>query len=569
MVVAFGDVRLARSVCPSPAESVAGVVAAVVILASLGVGLALLALAGRYASKRLARTRFVLVLVLPVVLVLIQLASTGPIGAGFGGTVVIALRALVLFGSLELIVVMVARTSARLPRRSGTTVALVLGGFAGCAAAVLVLLPVLGPCGADVEFGRGLAMLSFFALVFIPIVLIWLAAEGLRLSGNLATWALAHRSEAWLLPVLVIAKLVLVGVAAFLVVSGLVPPNVQSLVPTGVTPWVVATALVVVVGLLLTFETRLVSHSVSDFRLATRGFAFLVGSLLVALPLLGLALLFSALPGRPLLLFALVVAVLAGVVVGRLNRPPTPLRVAASAAVMAVGLALLLWAIFTSPPFVVLDISGALTTLRIGLLLGLFGIGGLVAVVVLVVRRPLWRRPAVFLVGLVLWVSVTVLWPAVTSVAVDVVLTLGIALLAIAGRLGWQRAVSAYELVLLLVTATVIVEVPLLFEVLPEWADLILLILLPALTALTLDAGPLNAEPADRPLQRYTTLGMLCLAYGLLGSLTLLVEGPRALTLISDIVNFFNGVAALPFAVILVAVMSAARQREAAAPVNT
>ena len=200
--------------------------------------------------------------------------------------------------------------------------------------------------------------------------------------------------------------------------------------------------------------------------------------------------------------------------------------------------------------------------LGIPLALGLFG-------VVLLLRRRRYRGHRVFFVALLVWVVVTTALPLLVAshpgtnaIAVDVVATAAILVLAITIRLGWQQSVSAYELVLLLITTTVVVEGPVLISALPpSWNTplLIFAFMIPAIAALTVEAGALT-DASDRRERVLTRVGIICLSYGLAGVLASTALNP--LQFLQQAAGLMNGVSALPFAVVLVAVMSANRSEQ-------
>ena len=287
----------------------------------------------------------------------------------------------------------------------------------------------------------------------------------------------------------------------------------------------------------------------------------------MTIPAYGVIGMLSALPGRPALALALIVTVVVAVLAGLLLRRRSPL---AGIVVIVVGAvssyALLLWSYAHSGQFQLPALfASGVTQRRLGLLLGIPLALGLVGVVLLL-RRRRYRGHRVFFVALLVWVLVTTALPLlVTShpgtnaIAVDVVATAAILVLAITIRLGWQQSVSAYELVLLLITTTVVVEGPVLISALPpSWNTplLIFAFLIPAIAALTVEAGALS-DTSDRRERVLTRVGIICLSYGLAGILASTALNP--LQFLQQSAGLMNGVSALPFAVVLVAVMSANR----------
>ena len=191
-------------------------------------------------------------------------------------------------------------------------------------------------------------------------------------------------------------------------------------------------------------------------------------------------------------------AVLAGLLLRR-RSPPVAVVVIVLAAVGSY--ALLLWSYGHSGQFQLPELfASGVTRRRLGLLLGIPLALGLIGVVLPLRRR--YRGHRVFFVALLVWVLVTTALPLLVrshpstiAIAVDVVATAAILVLAIAVRLGWQQAVSAYELVLLLITTTVVVEGPVLISALPpSWNTplLIFAFMIPAIAALTVGSRGLD-----------------------------------------------------------------------------
>ena len=92
----------------------------------------------------------------------------------------------------------------------------------------------------------------------------------------------------------------------------------------------------------------------------------------------------------------------------------------------------------------------------------------------------------------------------------------------------------------------------------PSWNTplLIFAFLIPAVAALTVEAGALSYT-SDRRERVLTRVGIICLSYGLAGILASTALNP--LQFLQQSAGLMNGVSALPFAVVLVAVMSANR----------
>jgi hypothetical protein len=213
---------------------------------------------------------------------------------------------------------------------------------------------------------------------------------------------------------------------------------------------------------------------------------------------------------------------------------------------------------------------------------GRFLIGSLIAALtafMVVLTRPALRQPALFVLAVVLWgVPTFVLprlgWPLeINPIAFDVVLSVCIALFLLAWWRGWQASVRPAELALLLVVTSAVIYAPVLKGFLdPVWWEVFLpfAFIAPAVTQLTLDVAPLNANGTGRERRIFATIGAMCLAFGLV-IITLMARGPAySLSLFTYLVDLGSGLSTIPFAVLLVAITSTALQEKkeakAAAP---
>ena len=533
---------------------------------STALGLVLIAGAGAVAPWRLPRTRFVGVLLIPLLLALVALVTFPVTGSGWTFVTKSHIRAVWPFLALVVLLMIMVATRLRGPRSAAASVLTVLVGFAGFVGYVLGTVASLGICPASMVTGDNLALIGFFAMVGVPVLLIWLGVEGLRLSSNIGAQALTRFSEGTLLSVLLAVKVAVLVTAGLLIMLRRAPGWLAVLSP-GRLALAIAVVVVLLIMTLLTREERIIGSGPDDFTTVSRGFALLVAMTLVTIPAYGVIGMLAALPGRPALALALIITVVVAVLAGLLLRRRSPL---AGIVVIVVGAvssyALLLWSYAHSGQFQLPALfASGVTQRRLGLLLGIPLALGLVGVVLLL-RRRRYRGHRVFFVALLVWVLVTTALPLlVTShpgtnaIAVDVVATAAILVLAITIRLGWQQSVSAYELVLLLITTTVVVEGPVLISALPpSWNTplLIFAFLIPAIAALTVEAGALS-DTSDRRERVLTRVGIICLSYGLAGILASTALNP--LQFLQQSAGLMNGVSALPFAVVLVAVMSANR----------
>ncbi len=573
VALTLDGVTIERQPCVAGHQPWPVIAALTVAVTATALGLAAVAAAGAVArSWPLPRVRFVAVLLTPLLLAVAELISMRVRGAGWASVPTSHARAVWPFLTLVGLLMMLIATHGRGPRRPMPAALTVLLGFGGFAGHTIATWVIFGGCHAVVVAGDNLALVGFFAIIALPALLIWLGVEGLRLSGDLGQWAMQRLPPTGLLRGLLIAKFALVvGLLGWWALGR--PPAWLAALPPSRTALLLAVPLVVLILVLLSHEHRWIRPGSDAFVAVSRGFTLLVTVILLAVPAYGLAALFSGLLVRSELGLALVALTAVAVVGGFLLRQPARLG---SGLVLTAGLVagygLLLWAYARSPDFRMADrIVADMDLHRVAILLGVPAIVAVVAAGI-ALGRPRFHGLRLFSLALLLWVLVTTALPLLVrsrpgtnAIAVDLVLTVGIAVFALLLRLGRQREVSAYELVLLLITTTVIVEGPVLIAALPVAAAsplLALAFIAPAVAVLGPEAQGLIGAPLHRE-RLLTRVGLTAVGYGLLGVIAALA--PHPLGYIQDLPGLVNGAAALPFAVVLVAARSA-RQRQTVAP---
>ena len=274
--------------------------AADVAVASMALGLVLIAGSGALAPWRLPRTRFLAVLFIPLLLALVALVTFPVTGSGWTFLAKSHIRAVWPFLSLTVLLMIMVATRLRGPRSATGSVLTVLVGFAGFVGYVLGTAASLGPCPTSMVTGDSLALIGFFAIAGVPVLLIWLGVEGLRLSSTIGSHALTRFSEQRLLTVLLSVKVVAIVMAALLIMLGRAPDWLAVLSP-GRLALGIAAVVVLLIMTLLTREERIVGSGPDDFTIVSRGFALLVAMTLVTIPAYGLIGMMAALPGRPAL----------------------------------------------------------------------------------------------------------------------------------------------------------------------------------------------------------------------------------------------------------------------------
>ena len=353
IITSLGGPTLANKPCQlSRAGLRQAIGAAGVAVGSSALGLVLIAGSGAVAPWRLPRTRFVAVLLIPLLLALVALITFPVTGSGWAFVTKSHIRAVWPFLALMVLLMIMVATRLRGFRSATATALTVLVGFAGFVGYVLGTWASLGACPAALVTGDSLALIGFFAMVGIPVLLIWLGVEGLRLSSTIGAHALG----------MVLRAKVAVSPAGrqggghrHRGVADHAAPGAATGSPCCLqADWRLGIAVVVVLLImtLLTREERLIGSGPDDFTIVSRGFALLVAMTLVTIPAYGVIGMLSALPGRPALALALIVTVVVAVLAGLLLRRRSPLAAVVVIVVAAVSsYALLLWSYAHSGQF--------------------------------------------------------------------------------------------------------------------------------------------------------------------------------------------------------------------------
>ena len=215
---------------------------------------------------------------------------------------------------------------------------------------------------------------------------------------------------------------------------------------------------------------------------------------------------------------------------------------------------------FDLPSFLV---DGSLINLRT--LIVLLIIGLLVGIAVLLVLAVKTRqvRLGVYLLAVALWVAVLVtlsrVVPGTTGLNIDLALTLLLLIAAVAWMRGGQHLVDGFEIIVTVVVLSVLIELPMVLDMLPEptrRALLIAALLTPAIASIWKHLSGLDPELAGRPALR--ALAVTCLGYATLAGLvwTIGINGADLINNLStQMLNFLS----VPIALLLVAAGSAAR----------
>ncbi len=232
IITSLGGPTLANKPCQlSRAGLRQAIGAAGVAVGSSALGLVLIAGSGAVAPWRLPRTRFVAVLLIPLLLALVALITFPVTGSGWAFVTKSHIRAVWPFLALMVLLMIMVATRLRGPRSATATALTVLVGFAGFVGYVLGTWASLGACPAALVTGDSLALIGFFAMVGIPVLLIWLGVEGLRLSSTIGAHALGRFSERRLLSVLLAVKVAVIVIAALLIMLRRAPDWLAVLSP--------------------------------------------------------------------------------------------------------------------------------------------------------------------------------------------------------------------------------------------------------------------------------------------------------------------------------------------------
>jgi hypothetical protein len=406
----------------------------------------------------------------------------------------------------------------------------------------------------------GLTVVALAALVVVPAILVSATlagladtqAYGVRLSARI------ERQPRLVLLVL-IAKLVLITLVWLLGRSR--SPNGAVLNPTAAA-WIGSLLVAGIVLILLGAERRLGVSTGDHPRVAW------LSGWLVAVPLgivAFLGLLLGVLPRlsqRPWTIIGLAtLAVMAGLSRGAVDGWRRGVRWGA-AMTLAVVLSLL------APRSVTLGLPSFLvdgSLINLGVLIVLLVTGLLVGIGVLLVLAVKTRqvRLGVYLLAVALWVAVLVtlsrVVPGTTGLNMDLPLTLLLLMAAVAWMRGVQNLVDGFEIVVTVVVLSVLIELPMILDMLPALAQrglLLAALLTPAIASIWKHLSSLDPELAGRPALR--ALAVTCLGYATLAALvwTIGISGGDVINNLStQVLNFL----AVPIALLLVAAGSAAR----------
>jgi hypothetical protein len=390
-------------------------------------------------------------------------------------------------------------------------------------------------------------------------MLMWLAFEGLRMSVDAGSWLLERVSATRLANSLLLVKAL--ALMAFLIAldddGGAGVPRAPEQLSTGLIAALPAAALLF---LPLVWETRMVKAPPERFpQLArTLGLASIFWLLpvlvLVPLPLVDLAL------SRWSLSLLVAAAAVLGLVAGATldHRHRWSWRVSGATAALGV----LVWSAWAARR----PLSAGVTVPQTPFVLVLLVSAAAVLLGLLVLAHVSWLRAYRGYLWVALgWLVLAVLAPAsVSPLALDLAILLGAGVLFLLRRAGWvNHPVSDLELALLLVSTAFLIELPLLLEQAPPTAAEALVVLAflgPGIT--TLNARPLNRAGPGRSARVISTIGALCLGYGLV--LALVVAAPHLLPVVQDETDELVRSVALPLVVVLVAATSLQRRTAAA-----
>jgi hypothetical protein len=426
--------------------------------------------------------------------------------------------------------------------------------------------------------------LSFAALIAPAALLLWLAVEGLRVSRDVGV-ALLRRAPAkeWLVLVLLAIKLALLVLAWKAAVSALGPqsrPTLAAVVPS-TSAYFLALPFAVATFWILSREERL-GLLERSYAQGAVGLAVAFLSVLAPIVVYGLVVEGLLVSGNPLRLLGGMCVLTVAMVLWRSRRRWDWRRTIALCGGVTllvsclplltrlhwVGAGVTQMQAMVQRRFAALNAQGLRSWLLIAVLIAAL------AALIVVLTRPAFRPAGLFLLAVVLWGIPTLVLSNtklallgerldLNPVAFDVVLSLCTALLLLAWWRGWQASVRPTELTLLLVVTTAVIYAPVVKAFLPAgWRNFFVpfALITPAVTQLTLDVAPLNANGAGRVRTILATIGAICLAFGLV--VMLMMAAGRSYTVVNDLVDLSSGLSAIPFAVLLVAITSAALREE-------
>jgi hypothetical protein len=406
----------------------------------------------------------------------------------------------------------------------------------------------------------GLTVVALAALVVVPAILVSATLAGLADTQGYGVRLSARIERQPRLVVLVlIAKLVLITLVWLLGRWG--SPNGAVFNPTAAA-WIGSVLVAGIVLILLGGERRL-GLSTGDHPWVAR-----LSGWLVAVPLgivAFLALLLGVLPRlsqRPWTIIGLTtLAVMAGLSHGAVDGWRRGVRWGV-AMTLAVVLSLLAprSVPFDLPTFLV---DGSLINLRTLIVLLITGLMVAVSVLLVLAVKTRQVRFGVYLLAVALWVAVLVtlsrVVPGTTGLNIDLTLTLLLLIAAVAWMRGVQHLVDGFEIVVTVVVLSVLIELPMVLDMLPALAQrglLLAALLTPAIASIWKHLSSLDPQLAGRPALR--ALAVTCLGYATLAALVWSIgisAGDVINNLSTQVLNFLS----VPIALLLVAAGSAAR----------
>ena len=428
-------------------------------------------------------------------------------------------------------------------------------------ALIVLLLLISRSLVAVLAFVRpGLTVVALAALVAVPAILVSAALAGLAdtQAYGVRLSALIERRPRLVVLVL-LAKLVLITLVWLLGRWG--PPNVALLKPTAAA-WIGSLLVAGIVLILLGAERRL-GLSIGDHPRVARLSGWLVALTLGIVAFLALLLgVVPRLSQQPWTIVGLgTVGLMAGLTHGTAEGWRRRVRCGAAMTV-AVLLSLLVprSVPIGLPTFLVngtlINLHNLIVLLSIGLLVG-------IAVLLALAVKTRQVRLGVYLIAVALWVAVLVtlsrVVPGTTALNIDLALTLLLLIAAVAWMRGGQQLVDSFEIVVTAVVLAVLIELPMVLDMLPALSQRVVLLaalLTPAIASIWKHLSGLDPELAGRSALR--ALAATCLGYATLAGLvwTIGISGGDVINNLStQLLNFLS----VPIALLLVAAGSAAR----------
>jgi hypothetical protein len=167
---------------------------------------------------------------------------------------------------------------------------------------------------------------------------------------------------------------------------------------------------------------------------------------------------------------------------------------------------------FDLPSFLV---DGSLINLRTLIVLLIIGLLVGIGVLLVLAVKTGQLRLGVYLLAVALWVAVLVILsrvvPGTTALNIDLALTLLLLIAAVAWMRGRQHLVDGFEIIVTVVVLSVLIELPMVLDMLPEptrRALLIAALLTPAIASIWKHLSGLEPELAGRPALR--GLAVMC-----------------------------------------------------------